>query len=109
MNKALAILQCAAPVVIMVMLIPFVKNDYMLTFLYILIIGSSLFINKIKREVLIFTFGFFCMLFFETIFIRTGVETFVRNSLFGIMPLWLPFLWGYGFVVIKRGVDILGK
>jgi len=35
------------------------------------------------------------------------VETFVRNSLFGLMPLWLPFLWGYGFVAIKRGIKIL--
>jgi hypothetical protein len=47
------------------------------------------------------------MTFFECIFILTGVETFIRNSLFGIMPLWLPFLWAYGFVVIKRAIAII--
>lgn len=56
---------------------------------------------------IIFIFGFCAMIFFEYIFISTGVETFVRNSLFGSMPLWLPFLWGYGFVAIKDGVKIL--
>ena len=47
------------------------------------------------------------MILSEMIFISTGVEIFVRNTLFGLMPLWLPFLWGYGFVAIKRGIKIL--
>lgn len=47
------------------------------------------------------------MLIFESIFILTGVEVFQRNSLFGIMPLWLPFLWAYGFIAIKRTIRIL--
>jgi hypothetical protein len=25
------------------------------------------------------------------------------------MPLWLPFLWGYGFVAIKRSIEILSR
>lgn len=52
-------------------------------------------------------FGFVVITFFEYIFVSTGVETFVRNSLFGIIPLWLPFLWAYGFVAIKRSVTLL--
>jgi len=56
---------------------------------------------------LIFLFGFITMIVFEYLFVSTGVESFVRNSLLGIMPLWLPFLWGYGFVAIKRSVEIL--
>ncbi len=43
----------------------------------------------------------------EYFFISTGVETFIRNSLFGVMPLWLPILWGYGFIAIRRGVEAL--
>lgn len=109
MNKVIPIALNALPVVLMVLLIPIITNDYVLTGLYIVIIAVSLFIKRMKREVLIFVFGFFTMIFFETIFIRTGVETFIRNSLFGIMPLWLPFLWGYGFVAIKRGIQILEK
>lgn len=47
------------------------------------------------------------MIISEFFFVSTGVETFVRNTLFGIMPIWLPFLWGYGFVDIKRAIQIL--
>lgn len=43
----------------------------------------------------------------EAFFISTGVEVFIRNSLFGIMPLWLPLLWGYGFIAIRRAANIL--
>jgi hypothetical protein len=49
------------------------------------------------------------MTFFEFIFIQTGVEVFQRNSLFDLMPLWLPFLWAYGFVVMKRSIVLLMK
>ena len=47
------------------------------------------------------------MIVSEYLFISTGVETFNRNSLFGLMPLWLPFLWGYAFVVMKRVIVVL--
>ena len=53
-------------------------------------------------------FGFFAMIASEYLFISTGVEKFERNSLLGLMPLWLPFLWAYGFVAIKRAISILG-
>jgi hypothetical protein len=86
----------------MVILISVFKNDYILTAVYILLIIILFFIKREKNEFLIFVFGFFAMIFAEYIFIETGVEIFLRNSFLGIMPLWLPFLWGYGFVVIKR-------
>jgi hypothetical protein len=95
------------PVIGMVVLIPFIKNDYTLTGIYAIIIALLLSIKKEKGGVFVFIFGFVSMIFFETLFISTGVETFIRNSLFGIMPLWLPFLWGYGFIAIRRGVQIL--
>lgn len=91
----------------MVFLIPIVEDDYLLTGIYIAIIIALFSFKKERKEILIFTLGFFSMIFFEYIFISTGVETFLRNSLFGIMPLWLPFLWGYGFVVIKRSTYLL--
>jgi hypothetical protein len=52
-------------------------------------------------------FGFFIMIVAEYFFVMTGVETFRRNTLFGLMPLWLPFLWAYGYVAIKRAIEIL--
>jgi len=91
----------------MIGLIPLVRNDYILTGIYALIIVSTLTVKKDKNDLLVLVFGFFIMTASEYLFISTGVETFHRNSLFGLMPLWLPFLWAYGFVVIKRSTGIL--
>ncbi len=97
----------AIPLVIMIGLIPFIVNDYFLTCVYILIIVIAFSIKKEPNDLKIFIFGFLVMIVSETFFISSGVEIFVRNSLFGIMPLWLPFLWAYGFVVIKKSISIL--
>src|SRR3989344_5683364 len=97
------------PILLMIVLIPFIKNDYILTLAYILIILVSFIVKYNKKEYLFFLFGFIGMIVSEYLFISTGVETFNRNSLFGLMPLWLPFLWGYGFVAIKRSIETLNK
>ena len=99
----------ALPILIMIGLIPVVSSDILLTGLYIMLSSIALNIQKEKHDLLIYTIGFFFMLISETIFILTGVETFQRNSLFGIMPLWLPFLWAYGFVAIRRVIHIIEK
>ena len=107
MKKVINIFLNAIPIPIMIGLIPIIQNDYFLTIVYVGIILVSFLIKKERGEILIFFLGFFMMIISEVIFVSTGVETFVRNTLFGLMPLWLPFLWGYGFVVIKRGLKIL--
>lgn len=91
----------------MIGLIPIVQNDYFLAFCYALIIAISLFIKKEKNDFVFLAFGFIGMIIFESFFISTGVETFIRNSLFGLMPLWLPFLWAYAFVAMKRSIKII--
>lgn len=109
MQKVLKIFYNAIPVTIMIGLIPLIQNDYLLTVIYIVIISIFLkIISAKKADFVVLVFGFLIMTIFEYFFISTGVETFVRDSLFGLMPLWLPFLWAYGFVVIKRSVAILG-
>jgi hypothetical protein len=107
MKKVMNIFLNIIPIIVMIGLIPVIQNDYLLTVIYIGIIIISFFIKKEKGDIVIFFFGFFVMIISEMIFTSTGVEIFVRNTLFGLMPLWLPFLWGYGFVVIKRGLKIL--
>ena len=91
----------------MIGLIPLVQNDYLLAVLDVAIISIALFLKLERNEILILLSGFFLMIIFEFFFISTGVETFVRHTLFGIMPLWLPVLWSYGFVAIKRAAEIL--
>jgi hypothetical protein len=109
MKKFKEILIISLPIILMVGLIPLIRNDYILTALYGLIIIVSFFIKRGKNELTLFVFGFVVMTISESLFISTGVETFTRNTLFGIMPLWLPFLWGYGFIAIKRGFTVLEK
>ncbi|MCM2338861.1 MAG: DUF2878 family protein [Burkholderiales bacterium] len=106
-NKIINIILNIIPILVMIWLIPIIQNDYILTVVYLGIILISFFIKKEKGDTFIFLFGFCAMILSEMVFISTGVETFVRNTLFGLMPLWLPFLWGYGFIVIKRGLKIL--
>lgn len=91
----------------MIGLIPFVQNDYILSAIYIGIVIVSLVIKYQKNDLLIFFAGMIFMTLSEYLFISTGVETFVRNSLFGLMPLWLPLLWGYGFIAIRRSVALI--
>ena len=97
------------PILLMIGLIPVIKNDYILTLFYVFISVVAFALKYEKREYLFYLFGFFGMIASEYLFISTGVETFNRNSLFGLMPIWLPFLWGYSFVVMKKAVSILEK
>lgn len=106
-NKVINIFLNVVPILVMIGLISVVRDDYLLTVVYIGIILISFFVKKEKGDIFIFIFGFFVMILSEMVFVSTGVETFIRNTLFGLMPLWLPFLWGYGFVAIKRGLKIL--
>jgi len=107
MKKATVIFINAIPVLFMIGLIPLIANDYILAFVYMIIIIIALAVKKEKNDLVVLTFGLFAMIISEYFFVGTGVETFKRNSLLGVMPIWLPLLWGYGFVAIKRAVEIL--
>jgi len=109
MNKASIVFFNAIPIVLMIILIPLIQNDYFLSIAYAIIIIASFFMHYEKKDTFVFIFGFFAMGISELFFVSTGVETFVRNSLFGIMPLWLPIIWAYAFVAMKRVIWILGK
>ena len=109
MNKVFKIILNVIPILMMIGLIPLVRNDFVLTGMYAAIIVVALLIKRERNDLLILVFGFFIMIASEYLFISTGVETFQRNSLLGLMPFWLPFLWAYGFIAIKRSVLILNS
>lgn len=106
-KKLVQILVNTIPIIIMIGLIPLVANDYLLTAIDAIIIIIALAVKRNKNDITVLIFGFFIMIVAEYFFVMTGVETFSRNTLFGLMPLWLPFLWAYGYVAIKRAVEIL--
>jgi hypothetical protein len=107
MKKAWHIFLNALPILAMIGLIPLVQNDYSLALIDLVVVIISLVIHRERGDVPIFIFGFIVMIVFEYFFVSTGVETFNRHTLFGLMPLWLPILWGYGFIGIKRGIKII--
>ena len=108
-RKAQAVFLYALPIVVMIGLIPFVPNDYLLSAIYTLFIIALLFIKSEKNDLLALFFGLIGVTISEAFFVSTGVEVFVRHTLFGLMPLWLPILWAYVFVTIKRSLRILDR
>ena len=109
MRKIISIFLYTLPILAMIGLIPFVANDYILTVIYFLFIVALLSIKKEKSDLLALLFGLIAITISEYFFVSTGVETFLRHNLFGIIPLWLPFLWAYAFVTIKRSLRILDR
>lgn len=107
MDKVYKVFLNTIPVLAMIGLIPFVLNDYLLTVIFIGIIFLAFLLKRDKNDLLVLAFGFVIMIAAEYLFVSTRVETFNRHTLLGLMPLWLPFLWAYGFVAIKRSVEIL--
>jgi hypothetical protein len=108
-RKILAVVLYFIPIVIMIGLIPLISNDYVLTLIYIVFIIALMFIKSERHDWSALLLGLIGVTISEYIFISTGVEIFLRNSLFGLMPLWLPFLWSYVFVSIKRTLRILDR
>lgn len=109
MRKSTEIFYNALPILGMIGLVPLILNDYILAIICTVIILVAFWVKRSKRDISIFAVGFFIMIFVEWLFINTGVETFNRNSLLGIMPIWLPIIWGYGFVSIKRLIEIINQ
>ena len=89
-------------VVIMIGLAFFIKNDYVLTGIYIAIILGFTTLKRERADFPILMVGLVGTLIGEYLFVSTGIEIFTRTSLLGIMPLWLPFLWSYIFLAMKR-------
>ncbi len=91
----------------MIGLIPLIQNDFILTAIYTLFILAALAAGQNKKDLIFMAFGFVMLCISEYLFVSTGVEKFERTSFFGVMPLWLPFLWAYVFIAIRRMVASL--
>jgi|SRR3989344_3713637 len=89
------------PILIMIGLIPFFTNDYYLLLSYTILIVVFLKVHYEKNEYRLLLAGIIFMFIAEYIFISTGVEIFTSKTLVN-MPIWLPILWGYGFIAMRR-------
>lgn len=106
-QKIKALLLYCAPIPAMIGLIMLVEDDILLTLIYCGFIAALLSVKRERHDIAALLFGLIGITVSEYIFVSTGVETFSRRSLFGVMPLWLPFLWAYAFVTIKRVLRVL--
>ena len=93
----------------MILFIPFIKNDYILTAIYVAFIAALLIGKRDKADYVLLAVGFFGLTLGEYLFISMGVETFSRNTLLGVMPFWLPFLWAFIFLSMKRAFWLIIK
>lgn len=59
-----------------------IKDDILLTIVYVIIILLSFHFKHDKKDFYFFAFGFVAMFFSEYFFIKSGSEVFYRNSLF---------------------------
>ena len=91
----------------MIALIPVIQNDYILASVYIIFAIATIAIRKQKNDLIFLAFGFGGLFLAEYFFISTGVGTFNRQTLLGVMPFWLPFLWAYAFMIIGRSIRII--
>ena len=96
-------------IVAMIGLAVFVENDHVLTVIYLGVITITFVVKKERADLLILSVGFLGTLIGEYLFVSTGIETFNRTSFMGIFPLWLPFLWSYIFLAMKRVSWTLAK
>jgi hypothetical protein len=96
----------ALPVLMMIALVPVIKDDFLLAIVFVVVIAVALLVHYERNDLLVLITGGVLMFIAEWLFLLTGVETFARQSLLA-MPLWLPVLWAYGWVTIKRILRIL--
>ena len=97
----------AAPILVMIGLIPIIHNDLLLSLIYIVITAATLLLSGDRKDYLFFAFGFILLSIAEVFFVSTGVEVFDRDVLILNIPIWLPLIWGYSFVMIRRSIVAL--
>lgn len=80
----------------------FHENSILLTFIYLALIGILLFIKYKPGDLFSLCYGAvlgFAIEVFETNITR--IHTFAHADFLG-MPMWMPIVWGYGFMLMKR-------
>ena len=80
----------------------FWKNSLLLTFIYLSTILALFLVNYRQGDFFAFFFGVvlgFAIEVFATDI--THIHTFAYSDFFG-MPMWMPIVWGYCFLLMKR-------
>ena len=103
------IIASVLPILAMIALIPLIRNDFLLAGIYALFILVALAIRQDKKDLVFLAVGIVVPTIGEFLFVSTGAEVFTRDVLIFGIPAWLPLLWGYVFIMMRRGVAALEK
>ena len=80
----------------------FWQNNVLLFIIYLVLTLGLIYFHKDKTEFAIFTYGILIGAIVEVIGTQiSGYQSFAKPD-FGGIPMWLPIVWGYGFVAMKR-------
>ena len=80
----------------------FWQNNILLFIIYLVLTLGLIYFHKDKAEFVIFAYGILIGAIVEVIGTQiSGYQSFTKPDLGGI-PMWLPVVWGYGFVAMKR-------
>lgn len=101
-KKLFDILPILISIVFGLIMMAFIKGEILLTLGFALIVLVNFFVKYHKREWLLFALGFFSGIFFEVLGdVLFKLQYWAHGSLFGL-PFWLPLMWGFGFVAMRR-------
>lgn len=110
MKKSWQIFIETLPILLGIILSYLLWRNSMLLFLVYLILTVGLILwRRDKKEFIIFGYGILIGFIVETIGTQiSGYQSFTEPDFLGI-PLWLPIVWGYGFVAMKRIGDAISS
>lgn len=94
------------PVLILVILFIFVRNEISMSILILLAIMITFKIKYYKKEIYVFIFGFVLGILLELFASFVLAQSWDSQHTF---PIWLPLTWGYGFVLIRRIGNMIVK
>ena len=80
----------------------FGQNNVLLFIIYLVLTFGLIYSHKDKTEFVIFAYGILIGVIVEVVGTQvSGYQSFVKPD-FGGIPMWMPIVWGYGFVAMKR-------
>ena len=80
----------------------FWQSNVLLFIIYFVLTLGLIYFHKDKTELVVFIYGILIGTIVEVIGTQiSGYQSFTKPD-FGGIPMWLPIVWGYGFVAMKR-------
>ena len=96
------------PIILGLILIIFLRTELEIFTIVFLIILLSFKLKYHQGEIYLFLFGFIIGIILEFFGNMLLGQRWAEASFFSI-PIWLPFAWGYGFIIIRRIGNIVVK